>query len=464
MRFVFDYEPTEKQRAFHNAPDDEVLYGGAAGGGKSCAIVADAFLRCAYHPGSRAYLFRRTYPELRDTLIKEALSRYPQGYGRYAATVHDWVFPNGSVICFRHCNGPNDKYKYQGAEIDFLYIDELTTFEKDVVDYLKTRVRSTKRKNIKPVVRYASNPGNIGHAWVKEKFIDPGHFGESIVKTEYSDVLKRNRRYTQKYIPALLTDNPHLQDDYVFELERKPAALRDALLHGNWDAFEGQVFTEWKNDPNGYLSRIGTHVIEPFEIPLNWNRYMSFDHGFSKPFSVGWWAMDYEGRAYRYREWYGNNGEPNVGMQITPMEIVDGILSRETEERRNNIYINRVADPAIFNRSSGKSVAEQMQGNELRPGISFIDGDNNRLAGKMEFHERLRFDEQGKPMMYVFNTCRDFIRTIPTLPYSIKVFEDVDSEAEDHIYDETRYFLMMNPLKSERKMPVRVRIPGPLDD
>ena len=237
--------------------------------------------------------------------------------------------------------------------------------------------------------------------------------------------------------------------DYIYELERKPKALRDALLYGHWDAFEGQVFTEFTNDPKHYKDRVQTHVIEPFEIPLSWKRFMSFDHGYSRPFSCAWWAMDPDGRLYRYKEWYGSDGVPNHGLFLSPKQIAAGILEHEQPEARDNLLIQRVADPAIFDRSRGDSVADIMRRLDVngdRRGVIFQRGDNNRLAGKMQVHERLRFDEEGKPNLYVFSTCKDFIRTFPALPYDQHKPEDVDSNAEDHAYDDCRYMCMMAPL------------------
>lgn len=202
-----------------------------------------------------------------------------------------------------------------------------------------------------------------------------------------------------------------------------------------------------------------THVIEPFEIPASWPRYMSFDHGYTKPFSVGWWAIAPDGTAYRYREWYGcEPGRANVGLKLTPGQIARGIMERERGcEQRDNLRVDRVADPAIFDSSRGDSVAKQMAPGPNRPGITFRPGDNTRLAGKMQMHERLRFNEEGKPLLYVFSTCRDFIRTVPTLPYSMYHPEDVDTDGEDHAYDEARYFCMAHPVpqkpKEERRAP-----------
>ena len=371
-------------------------------------------------------------------------------------------FPNGSVIHFRHCAHVQDMYQYKGAEIQWLYFDELTSFEEEIYNFIKTRLRARKDLKIRPRIRSSSNPGDIGHSWVKKTFVDAAPYMEIFSRAIRSEANGKTKTYRMQYIPALVTENPYIGEDYIFQLESKPEALRNALLYGDWNAFEGQVFTEWKNEPANYLTRKDTHVISPFYIPHDWPRYMSFDHGFTKPFSVGWWAIDPSGRAYRYREWYGcENGRANVGIKLTPRQIVDGILERETYERDNNIRIDRIADPAIFDRSRGDSVAQQMEPTGGKPGVYFRPGENNRLSGKMEMHERLRFDGSGRPGLYVFDTCRDFIRTIPALPYSLTKVEDVDSDAEDHAYDEARYFLMARPIrpKESRSAPAKTYDP-----
>ncbi len=450
MNISIDYQPTAKQAFFHASTANEVLYGGAAGGGKSKAIVMDALARCLNYPGTHAYMFRRTYTELEDTLIKEANASYPKALAKYNVGRHDMELYNGSVIHFRHCSSPSDMYNYAGAEIHWLYIDELTSFEREIYDFLKTRLRAKKSLGIQPVVRCASNPGNIGHSWVKSMFVDAGPYMSVVVHREHSQILGREKVFTTQYIPALATDNPHITDDYIFELERKPKALREALLLGHWDAFEGQVFTEFVDDPAHYDDRLNTHVIRPFAIPLSWKRYFSFDHGFSAPFSCGWWACDPDGRLYRYKEWYGSDGVPNHGLFLSPKQIAEGILEREEDEARENLRIQRVADPAIFDKSRGDSVADMLEGflagDGTRRRLVFNKGDNNRLAGKMQLHERFRFDKEGKPRLYVFSNCRDFIRTVPALPYDRIRPEDVDSKAEDHAYDDARYMCMFNPL------------------
>ncbi len=435
------YVPTEKQAAFHCSTADEALYGGAAGGGKSKALVMDALARCLLHPGTHAYLFRRTYRELEDTLIAEARASIPRALGTYNASRHEISLAGGSVMHFRHCRSSADMYDYAGTEMHWLYIDELTSFELPVYEYLRTRLRAKKELGIVPVTRCATNPGGIGHAWVRARFVDVGRPMELKEHRVESRVLGHWSTYVTQFIPALAAENPHIGEGYVFELERKPEALRRALLLGDWNAFEGQVFTEFKDDPAHYADGRWTHVIKPFQVPGHWMRYQSFDHGYTAPFSVGWWAVSPGGIAYRYREWYGWNGTPNKGAELSPGEIARGILEREAEERREGIRFDRIADPAIFERSRGESVAQQM----AAEGVNFRKGDHARLAGKMQLHGRLRFDQEGKPGLYVMDCCRQFIRTVPALPYDPSRVEDVDTAAEDHVYDETRYFLMSRP-------------------
>lgn len=446
--YLIEYEPTKKQRMFHATDADEVLFGGAAGGGKSKAIVMDALFRCLLYPNTHAFIFRRTYAELEDTIIKEAKESYPPGLHKYNASRHETVLKNGSVIHFRHCASPSDMYNYKGAEIQWLYFDELTSFEFEIYDFLKTRLRAKKSLGITPVTRSSSNPGDIGHGWVKKMFVDAAPYMQIFERQIVSKATGKKKTFRMQYIPSLATENPYIGEDYIFQLESKPEALRNALLFGDWDAFEGQVFTEWADKPEHYEDRKWTHVIKPFDIPLSWDRYMSFDYGYSRPFSCGWWAVAPDGTAYRYREWYGcEKNRANIGIKLTPQQIATGIIEREREvEGAEGLRVIRIADPAIFDRSRGESVAQMMEPNGSRPGVYFTPGDHNRLPGKAQFHERLRFNEDGRPKVQVFDTCTEFIRTIPTLPYSLTKVEDIDSDAEDHIYDEARYFFMDNPL------------------
>lgn len=317
---------------------------------------------------------------------------------------------------------------------------------KPMYDYLRTRLRAEKRLGITPCVRCASNPGGPGHAWVKARFVDATGAGQRVAEaTVESSVLGEVSVRRIEYIPATAMDNPHVTRDYIIELEQKPKALREALLLGKWDAFDGQAFPEFADDPAHYEDGLYTHVIKPFKIPWHWTRVVSFDHGYTRPFSFGVWAVDEEGRVYRYKELYGCvPGEANVGVTCPPGEIARRLADLMEPEFQEGIHVSGIADPAIWDRSRGLSVEEQIR--KVFSGVIFMKGDNTRLPGKMQLHERLKFDEEGRPMLYVFENCRDFRRTIPALVYDARKPEDIDTAGEDHIYDETRYFLMSRPI------------------
>lgn len=458
------YEPSKKQRLFHESDADEILYGGAAGGGKSYAICWDAFLRCMRWPKTHAYLFRRTYPELEQTLIQTMLSIVPESLGKYKATQHELALINGSVLHFCYLSDEGaGLLRYQGAEIQWLYFDELTHFTQSMYDYLRTRLRANVSLGVTPCVRCASNPGGPGHSWVKAYFVDSTDIGKKrkkkVVSMDDGNTVVREI----EYIPATVRDNPHITSDYEVELMQKPAKLRDALLYGKWDAFSGQAFPEFTDDPEHYADGLFTHVIDEFDIPLHWPRYVSFDHGYTRPFSFGVWAVDDDGRAYRYKELYGcKPGEPNTGVCKTPSEIGRMLSELLAPEFREGLHLMGVADPAIWDQSRGISVEEQIR--RAFSGVTFTKGDNTRLDGKMQLHERFKFDDDGRPMMYVFPCCTDFIRTIPALAYDSKKVEDIDTAGEDHIYDETRYFLMSRPIAPRKNVEKPKREYHPLFD
>lgn len=450
----FKYVPTQKQEGFHKSTAKEVLYGGAAGGGKTFAIVMDAMDLCLRHPGIYAYVFRRSFKELEDNLIPIARGVLHDSIGVYRSVSHEILFLNGSVLRFRQLRNSEDRFKYQGAEINALYIDELTHFTKGEYDFLKSRLRAKKELGFQPVVRCTSNPGGKGHGFVKSYFIDgapPNTVQEIRV---FSQVLGKESISTRQFIPALVTDNPHIGEDYIFELESKPRAIRDAYLLGKWDAFEGQVFTEWRDNTKGYECRKFTHVIKPFQIPEHYPRYRSFDFGYSRPFSVLWWAVGDRDEVYLYKEWYGASA-PNVGIKLSPLQIAKGIIERDRGEKMSCSY----ADPSIWDSSRGESVARQME----KEGVFFLPGENGRISGKMAVHERLRFNEDGEPGLYAFNTCREFIRTVPGLEYDSYNPEDINTDGEDHIYDAMRYFLM-NRIKGKKPIDLRPRKFNPLED
>ena len=231
-------------------------------------------------------------------------------------------------------------------------------------------------------------------------------------------------------------------------------------MYGDWDSFTGQVFTEWRNDPEHYADRLHTHVITPFRVPDGWTIWRSFDWGYSRPFSVGWYAVDHDRRMYRIRELYGCTGTPNTGVQWEPAHVAREIRRIEAEDpnlRGRKIY--GVGDPAIWQSDGTESIGALME----RERVYFEKGDHNRISGKMQCHHRLAFDENGIPMLYVFTTCRHFIRTVPNLVYDETDVEDIDTDGEDHIYDELRYVCMKNPISPPAAAEPKGRPYSPLD-
>lgn len=444
------WRPQPKQAAFLSRPEDEALYGGAAGGGKSDALLAEA-LRQVHIPHYRAILFRKTYPQCGE-LIDRSRELYTRAFpgAVYNGQAHCWTFPSGAKIYFGSMQHTRDRINYQGKRYDFIGFDELTHFTWEEYSYMFSRNRPG-GPGTRVYMRATCNPGGVGHGWVKERFIA----GKKPMQTYWEEIAVEGRvlRRSRVFVPSTVFDNQILlQNDpnYLASLGSLPEADKKALLYGDWNSFSGQVFTEFRDNPEGYQSRRWTHVIAPFEIPGHFRRYRSFDFGYSKPFSVGWWAIDTQGRAYRYRELYGCTGEPDTGVKWEPSRIAQRIREIEDEfERGNTIY--GVADPAIWDVRYGQeaSPAQVME----KHGIYFDPGDHARLAGKMQLHYRLAFDGEGYPMLYVFQTCRDFIRTVPSLVYDESRVEDVDTHGEDHIYDETKYFLMTNPIAA--RMPAQ---------
>ena len=264
-------------------------------------------------------------------------------------------------------------------------------------------------------------------------------------------------------MPSTVFDNKALLDndpEYMSKLAMLNPAERNALLYGDWDTFAGQVFVEWRNDPEQYDTRLCTHVIAPFKVPESWAIWRGFDWGYSRPFSVGWYAVDQDKRLYRIRELYGCNGTPNTGVKWEPRRVAQEIKRIESEDPNlKGRLIHGVADPAIFSDSGTESIARLMEPER----IWWEPGDHNRIAGKMQVHNRLAFDNNGIPMLYVFNTCKHFIRTVPALVYDETDVEDVDTDGEDHIYDELRYICMAHPIAPPVPAKAELHAYSPLD-
>lgn len=443
--------PSEKQTQFLMDRHKHIGYGGARGGGKSHAVRMKAVGLGFRYPGIKLAIVRRTYPELMrnhvEPLKKILNVGYPDKNKRaavYNKTERVMTLLNGSTISFMYCDNERQLERFQGLEIDVLFIDEATQYDELWLQKMVACVRGV--NGFPKRVYYTCNPGGRGHAYIKRIFIDRRYkTGEN--PEEYS------------FIKALVTDNKALMEtnpDYKRQLEALPPKLRKAWLEGDWNIFEGQFFEEFLEEPPETVAqecglsveelkeqRRWTHVIEPFDIPKQWTVFRSFDWGYSKPFSCAWWAVDFEGCMYRILELYGCTQTPNEGVKWEPNKVFDKIHEVETTHPwlagRN---IGGVADPAIWDSSTGVSIEEVA----AKRGVYFSKADNARIPGWMQMHYRMAFDEDGYPMLYVFSNCKAFIRTIPLLVYDDVKVEDLDTDMEDHAADESRYACMSRPI------------------
>ncbi len=442
--------PNPKQIEFFKAQAKHIGYGGARGGGKSWAGRRKAVMLCMNYAGLKGVLLRRTMPELRNNHIVPLRSEL-YGYAKYQQDERCFIFPNGSRLMLGYCDNEGDLLQYQGQEFDFIIFEEATHFTEEWIKFICTSLRTT-RKDFKPRVYYTTNPGGVGHEYIKRIFIDKN----------YKDG-ENPEDYV--FIQASVYDNKVLMDanpEYISMLKALPEHKRKAHLDGCWDVYEGQVFEEFRNDSTHYEDRRHTHVIPPFEPPKEWRIWRSFDFGYSKPFSCAWWAVDYDGRIYRILELYGCvKNEADVGVKWSPDEIFKEIARIEHEhDWLKGKHINGVADPAIWDKSHGVSIAETAE----KYGVYFDKGDHKRLAGWMQVHYRMTFDENGIPMMYVFSNCKAFIRTIPLLMYNEHKPEDIDTKQEDHVADEVRYLCMANPMKPVKAEERTPAVYNPLDE
>lgn len=372
-----------------------------------------------------------------------------QGIAKYKADERAFIFPNGSRLKLGYCDHEKDIYQYQGQEYDVIGIEEATHFTWAMVQFLMTCNRNT-RTDFKPRMYFTGNPGNVGHKWFKRIFVDKKYLPDE-TEEEY------------EFIPATVDDNTILMErnpEYIKILDNLPSKLKKAHRFGDWNVFEGQYFEEFMDLQEHYQDRRFTHVIEPFEVPKEWKIYRSFDFGYARPFSCGWWAVDYDKRMYRILELYGCTGEPNVGVKWEPNKIFSKIKEIENTHRwLKGKQIFGVADPSIWDASRGESIAQCAE----RHRVYFEKGDNERLAGWMQVRYRLAFDENGIPMMYVFKTCKDTVRTLPELIFDDKNPEDLDTDGEEHIADELRYCCMMNPIAPPTIKEVKTILDDPLN-
>lgn len=428
------------QEEFLRASEQEVLYGGAAGGGKSFAMIADP-VRGFNTPGQRGLLLRRTTEELRE-LIGVTKELYPRAIPgcKFLEREKTWVFPSGATLWMSYLDHEDDVTRYQGQAFQWIGFDELTQWPTSKPwDYLRSRLRMDKGSGL--YQRSTTNPGGIGGAWVKKMFIDPAIWGTPFWATdnETGEIMRwptghiraGEPLFKRKFIPARLSDNPYLMEDGMYEanLLSLPEAERKKLLEGNWDVNEGAAFPEWNRQ---------LHTVEPYEIPEHWIKFRSCDYGYSDGSAVVWFAIRPDnGQLVIYRELYGRKIlADDLGDRINEIErwerIHYGVLGSDAWHERGN---RGPSMGEILNKKCRFRMADR--------------GKGSRIAGKQQLHYRLQQMDEilGEPMLVVFSSCLNIINQIPALPLDKKNPEDVDTKAEDHLYDAIRYGLMTRPLR-----------------
>ena len=450
------YQPNEKQKIFHAVKARQILYGGSAGGGKSHAIRMDGIISCLQNAGLQAYLFRRTYPELKDNhLIPIQQMGIPPEVAVWKEVDRKLTFFNGAFLQFCFAEDLGDIYKYQGAEMHWLGVDEGALFLPDQLKFLRTRVRlgryTPAQGDMFPRIVIGSNPGGPAHNFLREVFLDqapPMH-----IFNDKTTAGRTTKGWPSVYIPARMTDNPYLDvESYEGSFTALAPERAKALRDGDWDVVAGAALSA--------LDR-GRHMVRSFTPPRHWTHVMAMDWGTAKPFSVGWYVVSEgatlaakdgfpetylpKGAMIRFAEWYGWNGQADEGMRLSAAEVAREIVRLEEEMGLPPIDV-RVADPQMWASQDGPSPQRNMQ-LASNGKITLRQGRRDRKANYAEIINRLvgERDDHGKlhPMLFITANCRHFWRTVPGL-----VLDDTEPDKgpatrhqEDHLYDEVAYSL-----------------------
>lgn len=436
------WKPQPKQQMALECPSLELFFGGAAGGGKSDFMLADFYQGAArYGAHWNGILFRQTLSELEE-LQKRAEELFPVLGGRYYAAgskhPNTWIFKNGASLKMRYLESEKDVGRYQGHQYTWIGIDELGNYPTPFCwEYMISRLRSP--WGVPCYIRGTANPGGAGHAWIKQRFMD-GEVPNRIFYRKAKDFEENVIETSCCFIPSRLEDNQILlkaDPAYSARLMTLPPHLAKALRYGDWSVFAGQVFASFRTD---------LHVIKPFPLPSGeWFKFCSFDWGWSRPFSLAFWAVNGQGRVIRYREIYGcAEGEFNVGIKMPASEIAQ----KAWEFAMYDGCTDMVADPAIWNSEKHDektlSIAQEFE----KVGWKMHKGNHDRMNGLVMLDQMLKAEVMpGVPMLQVFNTCTAFIRTIPMLTPNPLRPEDINTDQEDHPYDDTRYAIMSDFVK-----------------
>lgn len=405
-------------------------------------MLADP-VRYFNNPKAQMLLVRRSTEELRE-LINVSKQLYPEAIPGIKFLERDktWIAPSGATLWLSYLDREDDVMRYQGQAFNWIGFDELTQWPSPYAwNYMRSRLRTTSDSGLDLYQRATSNPGGPGHAWVKKMFIDPETPGKSFWATDLDsgEVIvyptghsrEGEKLFKRKFIPATLFDNPYLSDDGMYEanLLSLPEHQRRQLLEGDWDINEGAAFPEFNRN---------IHVIEPFDIPSNWVRFRACDYGYGSYSGVLWFAVAPDEQLIVYKELYVS--------KVLATDLADMVLEAESSDKVRY----GVLDSSLWHKrgDTGPSLAETM----IRKGCRWRPSDRSagsRVAGKNELHRRLQVDEfTEEPRMVIFSTCTNLIAQLPSLPLDKNNPEDVDTKAEDHLYDALRYGIMSRPKSS----------------
>lgn len=444
------WRPQPKQHALIACPIEDVLYGGARGGGKTDGILGDWMAHAAdYGQYARGLFLRRSYPELEEVEAR-CHELFPFLGARWQATKRTWHWRSGARLRLRYLEKDADTENYQGWGLTWVGADEMGNYPSPVpLDKIRACLRSP--YGVPTYFRGSANPGGVGHNWIKARYIDPAPAMHPFATTE--TVAGETITVKRCYIPATLDDNPMLVTNDPGYWQRVVAAAggNEALVKawrlGLWDIVAGGALDDLWNPL--------VHVVEPFDVPRSWRIRRAFDWGSSKPFSVGWWACAdgetpvngrtyYKGTRFRVMELYGWNGKPNEGLRMTNTNIARRIKAVEDD----SLYKGRIqagpADTQVFDVVNGTSAADEMATIGIR-WTEATKGPGSRRQGLQKVRQMLEASltyPMEEPGLFVFSTCRQFIRTVPVLPRDQQEPDVADTEAEDHVYDETRYECM----------------------
>lgn len=427
---------TKKQKLFIDAKEAEVLFGGAAGGGKSYGQMVDTLIFALQYPGSKQLILRRSLPELEKSLIRTALSLFPQSIYKFNSSSHMGKFKNGSTVDFGYCASENDVYQYQSAEYDCIRFDELTHFTEAQYIYLISRVRGV--NSFPKQVKSSTNPGGVGHGWVKARFIEPSPSGKTFRGENGLDRI---------FIPSRLDDNYFLMKsdpDYRARLMALPTKERRALLEGDWNIFDGQYFSEFNHEK---------HTCTPFEIPISWRKYRSIDYGLDRLVCL-WIAVSPDKRAYVYRELCASD----LPISEAAVRICEHTPPSE------DIYAT-LAPPDLFSRAQETGKTKSAIFSEH--GINFTKTSNDRETGWLAVKELLKEGKDGTGIA-IFNTCTELIRCLPALTRDKRRPTDCSQEPHSitHAPDALRGFAIFyaRPAPISRSTDRRIWTPDMWED